>query len=114
MITRILLTSLSFVIAIAISASAVTIDVTSYGANGDDTLDDTANITNAVNALADGDTLLFPEASNYYKVALGANFSISQKDKIKIIIRGKILAYGTPDHYKYVFSVFVAAGAGDE
>lgn len=84
------------------------IDVTSYGADGDDTLDDTAAIGNAVNALTDGDTLLFPEAVNYYKVSLGANFSIHQKDRIKIIIRGKILATGTPDHYEYIFSVLAS------
>src|SRR5262249_48034977 len=42
-----------------------TINVTSYGANGNDTNDDRAAIVAAINASGDGDTIYFP-AGNYY------------------------------------------------
>ena len=88
------------------SAFAATIDVTAYGANGNDTSDDTVYIRSAVAALTDGDTLLFPEANTYYKVAIGANFAIGSR--IKVIIRGRILAYGTPGNDDNIFYVFGA------
>ena len=60
------------ILVISTGSYAATIDVTDYGANGNDTADDTAAITAAVAALNEGDTLLFPDASLYYKVAVGA------------------------------------------
>ena len=90
------------------SAIAATIDVTSYGANGNDTIDDTAAIGSAVNALTDGDTLLFPEVYICYSVATNANFNITSKDNIKILIRGKILTTGTPSDGDRVFNLLYA------
>ncbi|MBW7456066.1 glycoside hydrolase family 55 protein, partial [Paenibacillus sepulcri] len=46
-------------------ASAATINVTAYGANGSDTADDKTAIQNAVNAAASGDTVSLP-AGTYY------------------------------------------------
>ena len=53
---------------LSMGSYAATIDVTAYGANGNDTADDTANIQSAVGALNENDTLLFPQCSNYYRV----------------------------------------------
>ena len=92
----------------ALTCTAATIDVTAYGANGNDTNDDTAAINTAVNALTDGDTLLFPQANLYYSVATNVNFNITNKDNIKILIRGKILTVGTPDNGHYVFNLLYA------
>ena len=86
-------------------SAAATIDVTAYGADGNDTLDDTAAITAAVATLTTGDTLLFPEAALYYKVATDANFSIDSKYRIRVVVCGRILAEGTPNTGDYVFNV---------
>ena len=89
--------------ALAGSSIAITIDVTAYGANGNDAIDDTAAIASAVAALNNGDTLLFPDASLYYSVDIDANFDFSNKDSIKIMVRGRILGDGTPQDGDYMF-----------
>ena len=92
------------------SAFAATIDVTSYGATGDGVTDDTTAIQSAVNALVQGDTLLFPQCSNFYRLQLGANLTINNKDNIRIIIRGKISVEGLPESGEYVFDVLYSDG----
>lgn len=47
------------------SVFAATLDVTAYGANGGDTVDDKAAIQSAVNAAVSGDTVVIP-AGTYY------------------------------------------------
>ena len=57
----------ALVLSVCVSGSyAATIDVTAYGANGNDTLDDTGDIQSAVAALNENDTLLFPVSSVNY------------------------------------------------
>ena len=84
---------------------AATIDVTAYGATGDGATDDTAAIRNAVAALTENDTLLFPETDYHYKVRVDANFTINDKDGITILIRGRIRAEGIPTNGNQVFRV---------
>ena len=86
-------------------AIAATVDVTAYGANGNDTLDDTIAITAAVADLNDNDILLFPEADLYYNVAMDASFTIDQKNNIQILIRGRILAEGAPANGSKIFNI---------
>ena len=108
-ISKLVIWSILVTLVIFITGShAATIDVTAYGANGNDTIDDTGAIRSAVAALTDGDTLLFPEATLYYKVAVNANFQIRHKDNITIIIRSRILAQGTPVDGNYVFDLYNA------
>ena len=101
---------LSFVLTFATTTLAATIDVTTYGANGNDSIDDTTAIRNAVDALAAGDTLLFPQCTNYYKVTVNSNFTIDSKDDITIIIRGRIRAEGTPTSGNQVFKIIYSDG----
>ncbi len=96
---------------------AATIDVTAYGANGNDIADDTPAIQSAVKALSTKDTFLFPQCSNYYKVRDDANFAIA-RDGVRIVIRGRIKSTGTPASGDNIFHVtadgirFVGEGAG--
>jgi|GEM_PF-1807669 len=61
------------------SAYAATLDVTAYGANGSDGLDDRTSIQNAINAAASGDTVYFP-AGTYH-----VSGSIQAKTGVKLI-----------------------------
>ena len=84
---------------------ASTIYVTDHGVNGNDSNDDTMAIRNVVSALNSGDTLVFPECSNFYKVSVNSNFLIDTKNNITIIIRGRIRAEGTPTSGNQVFRI---------
>ncbi|MFC5528204.1 fibronectin type III domain-containing protein [Cohnella yongneupensis] len=79
------------------AASAATLSVTSYGANGGDTADDTTAINNAIAAAAAGDTVYFPSGTY---VTSGA---IIPKTSVKLIGQSKtttIIKYvGTTDNY---------------
>lgn len=104
-------------ISYAITAAAAVIDVTSYGATGDGVTNDTDAITLAVAALSNGDTLLFPQSSLYYKVASDSHFTITESG-IKVLIHGHIKAFGAPSAEKYIFNVvwadcaFIGQGKG--
>ena len=56
----------------ASSSVAATLNVTSYGATGNGSTDDTAAINSAITASASGDTLLFPAGT--YKITSGITF----------------------------------------
>ena len=116
---KILLSVLAILLASGTYSFAAVIDVTTYGATGNDTTDDTAAIASAVATLTTDDTLLFPEADLYYKVAVNSNFQFRNIDKIKILIRGKILSFGTPVEGDYIFDLmytndieFIGQGGG--
>lgn len=102
--------------AYALTATAATIDVTAYGANGNDSLDDTTAIDNAVAALSDGDTLLFPYCGNNYLYRLNFSRTVSDinhaitENRITIVIQGRIKASGTPANYNEIFYI---SGAED-
>ena len=104
----IILSVLAALIICAATSFAVTIDVTDYGADGSDLVDDKAEIQSAIADLSDNDTLLFPETSGAYRVEFeyDNNLYLSYLDGIKIVIRGKILATGTPNSKRHVFDVF--------
>ena len=118
--TRVIFSAITVLALMTAGSIAATIDVTAYGANGNDTLDDTANIQSAVAALNENDTLLFPECSNYYRVNIGSGQSlfVITTSGVRVLIRGRILAFGTPVEYDWVFYVtannveFVGEGGG--
>ncbi len=56
----------------AAAGQAATINVTSYGATGNGSTDDTTSINNAINASASGDTVLFPTGT--YKITTNITF----------------------------------------
>ncbi|MFD0672790.1 fibronectin type III domain-containing protein [Cohnella sp. GCM10027633] len=75
------------------AASAATVNVTSYGANGGDSTDDTTAINNAITAAAAGDTVYFP--SGTYLIS----GSLIAKSSVKLIGQSK-----TTSIIKYVGS----------
>ena len=94
-----------------ISCYAAVIDVTAYSASGNDSFDDTASIQNAIAALSDGDTLLFPYCTNhylyrldYYRTQQDAGLAITENG-ITIIIQGRIKGSGDPRDFNEIFYI---------
>ncbi|SDX07038.1 fibronectin type III domain-containing protein [Paenibacillus sp. CF384] len=77
-------------------ASAASYNITSYGANGGDTADDTQAINNAITAASSGDTVYFPSGTYY------TSGTIVAKSGVKLIGQSKstaIIKYnGTMDN----------------
>lgn len=90
------------------SSSSIWIDVTTFGATGDGSTDDTAAINAAIATMTPGSTLYFPAASVYYKIT--SVLSITQRG---CVIRGDGSEYGTRIHQATsnttAFSVIPAA-----
>lgn len=87
-----------------LSSPGDTIDITAFGANGDDAIDDTAAIRAAVDALQENDVLLVPESSQSYTVTSTANFAIDEPG-VKVMVRGHILMTGAPTPSNHLFVV---------
>ena len=85
-------------------ASGAVVDITAFGADGSDEIDDTAAITSAVAALQPNDTLLIPESSLYFKVAPTANFALDDPG-VKVMVRGHVLMTGTSSTDNHLFIV---------
>lgn len=67
----------TLILAPSAAGSGPFIDVTTYGATGDGTTDDTTSILAAIADMTDGCTLFFPPASVYYKITSTLSITVS-------------------------------------
>ncbi|MBD2847808.1 right-handed parallel beta-helix repeat-containing protein [Paenibacillus sp. IB182496] len=76
------------------AASAATLDVTAYGADGSDALDDTAAIQDAIDAASAGDTVYIPDGTYYVSEQLDMKSELiltgAGRDLTELIYTGTI------------------------
>jgi len=81
------------------------IDITAYGADGNDLSDDTAAIQAAVAALSPNGVLLIPRSPGAFLYQIGAaNFEINQPG-VRIVVQGHLLGTGLPVSGNHVFII---------
>jgi hypothetical protein len=99
-----MLPALAAILLVPCAALSAIIDITTFGADGSDEIDDTAEIRAAADALQENDILLIPESSLYYKVTHDANLAIDEPG-VHVVVRGRVLMTGTPTPSNHLFIV---------
>jgi parallel beta-helix repeat protein len=95
---------MGLILAATHSSYGAIVDVTSFGANGNDAIEDTTPFRNAVNSLQENDTLLIPESSGNYIVANNANFAINDPG-VNVLVRGRVVTIGPAIPGNHMFIV---------